>query len=137
MGGRASRCVDAGGIREPPDAAGPRAGYGRLDEGRETAGGRRQRRLQSRAGQRRQRARGAGRSAGRFLHHVSQAVSAKRVPEGRRVEMSYSRRDFLKAAGSGVVLTAVAGETLIAGPTPPSAAMPFASEKASFIVNGK
>jgi hypothetical protein len=43
--------------------------------------------------------------------------------------MSYSRRDFLKAAGSGVVLTAVTGDTLIAGPpAPPSAAMPFSSE---------
>ena len=52
--------------------------------------------------------------------------------------MSYSRRNFLKAAGSGVVLTAVAGETLVAAPTaPPSVAKPFASEKALFIVNGK
>src|ERR1700726_1781152 len=48
--------------------------------------------------------------------------------------MSYSRRDFLKAAGSGVVL-AVAGETLPAAPTPLPG--PFANEKASFIVNGK
>ena len=31
----------------------------------------------------------------------------ERISEGRRVEMSYSRRNFLKAAGSGVVLTAV------------------------------
>ena len=52
--------------------------------------------------------------------------------------MSYSRRDFLKAAGSGIVLTTVAGETLIAAPAPvPSIAGPFANEKASFIVNGK
>src|SRR5579863_7043756 len=53
-------------------------------------------------------------------------------------EMSYSRRDFLKAAGAGVVLTAVTGETLPAAPTAsPAAPVPFASEKASFIVNGK
>ncbi|MGE5327346.1 MAG: molybdopterin-dependent oxidoreductase, partial [Deltaproteobacteria bacterium] len=50
--------------------------------------------------------------------------------------MSYSRRDFLKAAGSGVVLTAVAGETLLAAPAP-SIAGPIVSEKSSFIVNGK
>src|SRR5258707_2114108 len=52
--------------------------------------------------------------------------------------MSYSRRNFLKAAGSGVVLTAVTGETLVAAPTGlPAVASPFANEKASFIVNGK
>ena len=53
--------------------------------------------------------------------------------------MSYSRRDFLKAAGSGIVLTTVAGETrdqrlpprLLPRRCPP------ATEKASFIVNGK
>ena len=34
-------------------------------------------------------------------------------PRGEgRVEMSYSRRNFLKAAGSGVVLTAVGGESV-------------------------
>ncbi len=52
--------------------------------------------------------------------------------------MSYSRRDFLKAAGSGVVLTAATGDALMAAPTAlPSLPKPFASEKASFIVNGK
>jgi CO/xanthine dehydrogenase Mo-binding subunit/aerobic-type carbon monoxide dehydrogenase small subunit (CoxS/CutS family) len=52
--------------------------------------------------------------------------------------MSYSRRDFLKAAGSGVVLTAVTPGTLVAAPAGvPSTSMPFAIEKASFIVNGK
>ena len=53
--------------------------------------------------------------------------------------MSYSRRNFLKAAGSGVVLTAVTGETLFAAPDSSgvSVAAPFASEKASFLVNGK
>jgi putative selenate reductase molybdopterin-binding subunit len=49
--------------------------------------------------------------------------------------MSFSRRDFLKAAGSGVVLTAVSGETLIAAPG--ALPSPFANEKASFLVNGK
>ena len=49
--------------------------------------------------------------------------------------MSYSRRNFLKAAGSGVVLTAVGGETiLIAAPSLPS---PMTKEKASFLINGK
>lgn len=51
--------------------------------------------------------------------------------------MSYSRRNFLKAAGSGVVLTAVAGDKLIAAPTASPAFVPFAAEKASFLVNGR
>jgi len=52
--------------------------------------------------------------------------------------MIYSRRDFLKAAGSGVVLTVVAPRGLVAAPAPvPSLPMPFANEKASFLVNGK
>ena len=53
--------------------------------------------------------------------------------------MSFSRRNFLKAAGSGVVLTAVTGETLMAAPTTAlsAAPVPFASEKAAFLVNGK
>jgi CO/xanthine dehydrogenase Mo-binding subunit/aerobic-type carbon monoxide dehydrogenase small subunit (CoxS/CutS family) len=52
--------------------------------------------------------------------------------------MSYSRRNFLKAAGSGVVLTAVSGEVLFAAPTStPAGLTPFASEKASFLINGK
>src|SRR5579863_1883802 len=53
--------------------------------------------------------------------------------------MSYSRRNFLKAAGSGVVLTAMTGERLFAAPTTSLVAAPkaFASEKASFLVNGK
>ena len=49
--------------------------------------------------------------------------------------MSYSRRNFLKAAGAGVALSAVTGETLVAAPTASPA--PFAGEKASFFVNGK
>jgi CO/xanthine dehydrogenase Mo-binding subunit/aerobic-type carbon monoxide dehydrogenase small subunit (CoxS/CutS family) len=52
--------------------------------------------------------------------------------------MSYSRRNFLKAAGSGVALTAVGSETLAAAPVaPPAAPKPFSNEKASFVVNGK
>src|SRR6266853_1586940 len=52
--------------------------------------------------------------------------------------MSYSRRNFLKAAGSGVVLTAVTGETLLAAPTAlPAVPKPFSSERAMFLVNGK
>src|SRR5579863_10134965 len=60
--------------------------------------------------------------------------------------MSYSRRNFLKAAGCGVVLTAVGGDSLFAGslasPAAPAAmspavAAPFSSEKATFLVNGK
>src|SRR5713101_7380832 len=49
--------------------------------------------------------------------------------------MNYSRRNFLRAAGSGVVLTAVSGDALVAAPTALPA--PFASEKASFLINGK
>ncbi|HLK51699.1 MAG TPA: molybdopterin-dependent oxidoreductase [Bryobacteraceae bacterium] len=50
--------------------------------------------------------------------------------------MNYSRRNFLKAAGSGVVLTAIGGEAAL----PLSAAIlaaPILREKASFLVNGK
>src|SRR6202140_863879 len=54
------------------------------------------------------------------------------------MNMSYSRRNFLKAAGSGVVLTAVTGESLIAAPTAsPAVPTPFSNEKAMFLVNGK
>ena len=52
--------------------------------------------------------------------------------------MSYSRRDFLKAAGSGVVLTAVSGETAAAVAAPPvSFQEPMTREKSAFMVNGK
>ena len=50
--------------------------------------------------------------------------------------MSYSRRHFLKAAGSGVVLTAISGDGLMAAPTG-GAPAPFASEKSGFLINGK
>ena len=52
--------------------------------------------------------------------------------------MSYSRRNFLKAASSGVVLTAVGGDALL--PIPVTALelpSPVTTEKASFLVNGK
>ena len=52
--------------------------------------------------------------------------------------MSYSRRNFLKAAGSGVVLTTVGGDVLLPTPGPALALpSPVTTEKASFLVNGK
>src|SRR5580700_1250075 len=56
--------------------------------------------------------------------------------------MSYSRRNFLKAAGSGVVLTAVGGESIfIAKAAParlsPALLAPMTKEKGSFLINGK
>ena len=51
--------------------------------------------------------------------------------------MSYSRRNFLKAAGSGVVLTAVGGETVFLASAAPALPSPMTSEKAPFLINGK
>ena len=52
--------------------------------------------------------------------------------------MSYSRRNFLQAAGSGIVLTAVGGDAIIAAPTSPyTLPTPMAKEKATFLINGK
>lgn len=52
--------------------------------------------------------------------------------------MSYSRRNFLKAAGSGIVLTTVGGETVfLAAAAPLALAAPMTKEKASFVINGK
>ena len=52
--------------------------------------------------------------------------------------MSYSRRNFLKAAGTGVALTAIGGEELFAAPTAtPTGPKVFSTEKATFLVNGK
>ncbi|MBV8902500.1 MAG: (2Fe-2S)-binding protein, partial [Acidobacteriia bacterium] len=50
--------------------------------------------------------------------------------------MSYSRRNFLKAAGSGIVLTAVSGEPVIGAA---AVALPGAmtKEKSPFVINGK
>ncbi len=52
--------------------------------------------------------------------------------------MSYSRRNFLQAAGSGIVLTAVGGDVIFAAPTSPySLPTPMVREKATFLINGK
>ena len=52
-----------------------------------------------------------------ILYQLSQAVSAERVSQRHGgVEMIYSRRNFLKAAGSGVALTVVGGETVFLRP---------------------
>src|SRR5581483_12522213 len=79
------------------------------------------------------------RFSGRVLHQLPQTIPPQRVPAKsrphRRFEMSYSRRNFLKAAGSGVVLTAIGGDMLFAAPTPMPGA--FSTEKGSFVINGK
>ena len=52
--------------------------------------------------------------------------------------MRYSRRNFLKAAGSGIALTAIKGESVLsAAASPPLLPMPMTKEKATFIINGK
>src|SRR5580700_4182986 len=51
--------------------------------------------------------------------------------------MSYSRRNFLKAAGSGVVLTAMGGDAVFLAAAPLALATPMTREKAQFIINGK
>ena len=52
--------------------------------------------------------------------------------------MEYSRRQFLKAAGSGVALTAIGGATVFAAvPSPVALPMPMTKEKGTFIINGK
>ncbi len=51
--------------------------------------------------------------------------------------MSYSRRNFLKAAGSGVVLTAVGGDAVFLAAAPLALAAPMTREKSQFIINGK
>lgn len=52
--------------------------------------------------------------------------------------MKFSRRHFVKAAGSGVALTALGAEKLLAAPpVPPTPSTPMTREKATFIVNGK
>jgi CO/xanthine dehydrogenase Mo-binding subunit/aerobic-type carbon monoxide dehydrogenase small subunit (CoxS/CutS family) len=51
--------------------------------------------------------------------------------------MSYSRRNFLKAAGSGVLLTALQSETPFLAAAPLALASPMTSEKAQFVINGK
>ena len=51
--------------------------------------------------------------------------------------MSYSRRNFLKAAGSGVVLTAIGGESVFIAAAAPALLSPMTQEKGSFLINGK
>src|SRR2546428_12687919 len=51
--------------------------------------------------------------------------------------MRYSRRNFLKAAGAGIALTAIEGESLLAAAAPPPLPTPITKEKATFIINGK
>ena len=51
--------------------------------------------------------------------------------------MSYSRRNFLKAAGSGVVLTAVGGDAVFLAAAPLALSAPMTREKAQFVINGK
>ena len=52
--------------------------------------------------------------------------------------MRYSRRNFLKAAGSGIALTAIKGEPVLsAAASPPLLPMAMTKEKATFIINGK
>src|ERR1700728_1640026 len=51
--------------------------------------------------------------------------------------MSYSRRNFLKAAGSGVVLTAIGGDAAFLAAAPTALPMPMTQERAQFLVNGK
>src|SRR6266581_3396599 len=50
--------------------------------------------------------------------------------------MQYSRRNFLKAAGAGIALTAVEGESLLAAIAPPLPT-PITKERGTFIINGK
>src|SRR5215471_11813963 len=51
--------------------------------------------------------------------------------------MNYSRRNFLKAAGSGVVLTAVGGAAPTRSSTTAPHTAPMMKEKSTFIINGK
>jgi CO/xanthine dehydrogenase Mo-binding subunit/aerobic-type carbon monoxide dehydrogenase small subunit (CoxS/CutS family) len=49
--------------------------------------------------------------------------------------VSYSRRNFLKAAGSGIALSVAGGEVVVAATS--SLPSPLTREKASFLINGK
>ena len=51
--------------------------------------------------------------------------------------MSYSRRNFLKAAGSGIVLTAVGGETALLTAATTTLPLAITREKSAFTINGK
>src|SRR5215472_18081460 len=52
--------------------------------------------------------------------------------------MIYSRRNFLKAAGSGVALTFIHGESnFLAAAAPLTVAAAMTKEKSTFLINGK
>src|SRR5438128_11148487 len=52
--------------------------------------------------------------------------------------MNYSRRDFLKAAGSGIALTAIGeGSVPTAAAAPLTLAQPITPEKSTFLINAK
>ena len=52
--------------------------------------------------------------------------------------MIFSRRNFVKAAGSGIALTALRGQSVLTRPSAsPARLQPMTSEKATFIINGK
>jgi aerobic-type carbon monoxide dehydrogenase small subunit (CoxS/CutS family) len=53
--------------------------------------------------------------------------------------MNYSRRNFLKAAGSGIALTALGGESVMMAVSSPALTLPvpMTREKGIFIINGK
>src|ERR1051326_5028549 len=52
--------------------------------------------------------------------------------------MRFSRRNFLKAAGSGVALTAIQGQSPVSAmAAPPLLPSAVSKEKATFIINGK
>ena len=52
--------------------------------------------------------------------------------------MRFSRRNFLKAAGSGIALTAIQGESTVSGmAAPPLLPSAVSKEKATFMINGK
>jgi aerobic-type carbon monoxide dehydrogenase small subunit (CoxS/CutS family) len=51
--------------------------------------------------------------------------------------MRFSRRNFLKAAGSGIALTAIQGESVVSAAAPPLLPTPVTKEKSTFLINGK
>src|SRR5215471_19726514 len=52
--------------------------------------------------------------------------------------MRFSRRNFLKAAGSGIALTAIQGEAAVSAiAAPPLLPAAVSKEKSTFIINGK
>src|SRR6266851_686324 len=52
--------------------------------------------------------------------------------------MKFSRRNFLKAAGSGITLTAMGGGSVATAiASPPLLPMPMTKEKGTFVINGK